>query len=512
MTPYPLSRLFRIRIGALLLTALPCSSALQGRAFSATPAPDPPAWPADPYVQGLVQQVLPEPSPDWNGQAFARRGSRGATYIALGLLWRDGTNDRPAAASILRGVLDLQYGDGPESKLHGVWRRRHDETDHDSNWREFVGCGLILILETFPDRLSEDLVSDIRAALLRAAVGTARRDVGAGYTNIALMSAFLLDYVGTRQGRDDLRRAGQEKAEAVYELFSRHKTFHEYNSPTYYGTDVMALALWREHACSERMRDLGRSMEADLWRDIGMFYHADMRNMCGPFFRAYGMDMTKYCALTGLWIALAVGEPSLAPWPSEGGHHEGERIYGPVFAILRPQVPEDVMPDLRNFTGPRRFERTFGETTATVLIEENLMMGAATLRRRWDQHHPATIYWLPAAEQPVGWILLSGTNDSVAPAVTDRSMQIRRESKSDEPIQFLLFAPELDEALIAPDVWNLPGLQVAIQRADGVTLDRVQWIDHARYGRCLEVRYSTADTVPDGSAALTLLPKRLSPR
>jgi len=486
---------------------LPGGNALVSVAFSATPSGKPPAWPDDPYVQKLVQQVLPETSQDWDGHEFAQRGTRGATYSALGLLWRDGTHDRSAAASILRGVLDLQYEDGPDSKLHGVWRRRQGENDHDSNWREFVGCGLTLILETFPDRLPEDLVSDIRAALLRAADGAARRNVGAGYTNIALMSAFLLDYVGTKQGRDDLRQAGQEKAEAIYELFSRHNTFNEYNSPTYYGADLMALALWREHACSERMRELGRSMEADLWRDIGMFYHAGMQNMCGPFVRAYGMDMTRYCALTGLWLALAVGEPSLSPWPSEGGYHQGERIYGPVFAILRPQVPEDVMPHLRRFVGSRSFERTFGETKATVLIEKNLMMGAATLKRRWDQHHPATIYWLPAAEQPVGWILLTGLNDGVAPAVTDRRLQIRRESKSEGPIQFLLSAPDLDEASIALDAWNLPGLRVAVGRAPGVTLERVQWIDHPRYDRCLEVRYSTPATMAEDACALTLQPK-----
>jgi len=508
MKLYLPSRLPLLTTGAVLLTLLSCGSVLLGPAHAATPSGEPPAWPDDPYVQQLVQQVLPETSQDWDGHEFAQRGSRGATYIALGLLWRDGTHDRAAAASILHGVLDLQYDDGPDSKLHGVWRRRQGETDHDSNWREFVGCGLILILETFPDRLPEDLVSDIQAALLRAAVGSARRDVEAGYTNIALMSAFLLDYVGTKQGRDDLRQAGQEKAEAIYELFSRHKTFNEYNSPTYYGTDLMALALWREHASSERMRELGRSMEADLWHDIGMFYHADMQNMCGPFSRAYGMDMTKYCALTGLWIALAVGEPAQSPWPTEGGYHQGERIYGPVFAILRPQVPEDVMPHLRCFTGPRSFERMVGNTRVTVLIEKNLMMGAATLKRRWDQHHPSTIYWLPAADQSVGWILLTGTNDGLASAVTDRCLQIRRESKSDEPIQFLLFAPDLEKESIAPDGWSLPGLHVDVQRADGVALEEVQWIDHPRYGRCLDVRYSTLDTVVDGTLALTLRPKQ----
>ena len=44
------------------------------------------------------------------------------------------------------------------------------------------------------------------------------------------MSAFLLDYVGTKEGREDLQQAGRDKAKAIYDLFSQHKTFHEYNS------------------------------------------------------------------------------------------------------------------------------------------------------------------------------------------------------------------------------------------------------------------------------------------
>jgi hypothetical protein len=255
------------------------------------------------------------------------------------------------------------------------------------------------------------------------------------------------------------------------------------------------------------MRELGGLMAADLWRDIAAFYHADMKNMCGPFVRAYGMDMTRYCALTGLWIALAVGDPALTPWPASGGHHQGERIYGPIFAMLRPQVPEDVLPQLRSFAGPRRFERTFGETKATVLIEKNLMMGAATLKRRWEQHHPATIYWLAAPEQRVGWILLTGLNDGVAPRVADRCLEIRRESKSTEPIQFLISAPGLDETAVKRDQWRLPGLRVTVEAADGVKLDGVKWIDHPRYDRCLEVRYSTPAGMPVGTRAIVLRPE-----
>jgi hypothetical protein len=480
---------------------------LAGSLLPAVAAPTP--WPPSPYTRRLVEEVLPDVSGDFDGKAFGRRGSRGATYLAAGLLWRDAPRDRTAAADILRGVLSLQYDDGPESKRHGVWRTRENETKLDANWREFVGCGLILVLERFPDRLPDDLVRDIRAALLRAAQGAARRDVGAGYTNIALMSAFLLDWVGTHGKRDDLQAAGRKKAEAIHALFARHKTFDEYNSPTYYGPDLMALALWREHACWDRMRALGHEMEADLWRDIGAFYHAGMKNLCGPFVRAYGMDMTTYCALAGLWIAMAVDDPALAPWPGKRARKSGEAAYAPVYALLRPEVPRDVMPHLKAFPGGRReLARPFGRSRATLLVDRGLMMGAARLARRWDQHHPATIYWTAAPGKPVGWILLTGLNEHVDPVVEGGALRIRRVQPSGEPIRFLVSAPGLDEKGFADDRWTLPGLVVTIERGEGVALDGVTSVKHPWYGPCCEVHYRTPGKTPEGAQVLILRPKK----
>lgn len=448
-----------------------------------------PPWPESPYIRSQIEQVLPEVGPDWDGRGLAYQDSRSAVYKAAGLLWRDGPHDRAAAESILRGVLEMQYDDPEQPSRYGVWKLRQGATDIDPNWREFVGCGLILILETLGDRLSEDLIRDTDAALLRAAEGSQQRDVGAGYTNIALMSAFFLQYVGARRDRDDLAEAGAAKAEAIYARFSRHKTFDEYNSPTYNGVNLMALAMWRRFAPQQRMRDLGRVMEAELWRDIARFYHAGMRNLVGPFYRSYGMDMTRYNALLGLWIALVVDDPELAPWPASGGNHRGDRVYAPVFALLGTQVPEDVRPHLQAFQGPRTFARQFQDTQAVVRIESTWMMGAANLQRRWEQLHPATVYWLPETGGAVGWILLPGTNHRVVPKVVDRSLELRRLQPSPEPIEWLLWAPGVEASDISADRWDLPGLTARLELAGGVTLQTVTPIHHRHYDRCLELRY-----------------------
>lgn len=129
------------------------------------------------------------------------------------------------------------------------------------------------------------------------------------------------------------------------------------------------------------------------------------------------------------------------------------------------------------------------------------------MKRSWDQHHPATIHWLAAPGPPVDWILLTGTNQGVRPAVADRRLRVYRESKSDEPLQWLIFAPGLDEAAITPDCWNLPGLRLAVERAEGVTLHSLRWIEHARYGRCLEILFSVPANMSVGTEILSLRPE-----
>jgi len=456
----------------------------------------------NPYVRKLVEEVLPKTDGDWDGAAYARRGTRSATYIALGLLWRNTPADRKAATAILRELVALQYDDDEKSKRHGVWPTRVNETKLDENWREFVGTGLILVLAEYGEALPDALVADIRAVLLRAAQGARRRNVGAGYTNIAIMSAFLLDYVGTKEKRDDLRDPGRKKAEEIQQRFNQHKTFDEYNSPTYYGCDLMGLGLWRRHASWPRMRQMGREMEADLWRDIAAFYHPDMKNMCGPFVRAYGMDMTEYVAITGLWIAMALDDPKLAPLPQGKGRKSGEMNYAPVIAILHPEVPEDALPRLRTFKdAARSLKRVHSRGVATAYMDKTLMLGASRLNRRWDQHFPATIHW-KIGEAGLGWVALSGLNEHVEPVVKDATLRISRTAKSKEALLFHIAAPGVTEDQIKADRWQLPGRTIAVERGKGVSLSSVKAVKHTWFGPCLEVQYETPNAALNDALVL----------
>ncbi|RMF99341.1 MAG: hypothetical protein D6741_08700, partial [Planctomycetota bacterium] len=365
----------------------------------------------------------------------------------------------------------LQYRDPADRKSYGTWPRRVPEETVDPNWREFVGCTLILIREAFSDRLPKDLLPDLDEALLRAAEGAAYRDVGPGYSNIAIMSALLMEYVGAEMKRSDLCVAGKAKAKAVYERFKEHETFDEFNSPTYYGVDLMGLAMWRHFARSPEIRAWAEAMEETLWRDMAAVYHAEMRNLAGPYVRAYGMDMMRYYSLAGLWIAIYLDDPERAPWPDPGGMHSAERAYAPLFMLLNSRPPEDVAEHFTRFVGPREVVRKFAKSEAHIRLERDIMIGAARMDRAWEQHHPATVHWLDRRKKNVYWIALAGTTPDVEPRLIEDGIAVVRTGDGDEPIVWWVNSPFME---IAGDRWVSDELVVTVECSPGIELAAVR--------------------------------------
>jgi hypothetical protein len=406
---------------------------------------------------------------------------RETATLAVALLRRAGAGDAARAEAALRAVLAHQV-DAPGSPAHGTFRRSPREPmpgpaprewiDYDPNWREFVGSSLALAL-AHDRRLSADCVARLEAALRLAALGSLDRAVPAAYTNVALMSAFLLDFAGERLGEGAWRSAGEALARAVAAGYRSCGAFPEHNSPTYYGTDLYALALWRARAPSERLRALGADLEAALWRDLARFYHAGLRNLCGPYTRAYGMDMARYASGLGCWIAPVV-EPASAPLPPLGDDVEHGHDLAGLVAVgeLGTRPPPDVLPHLRAFSGARRVEQRISEDpprTATAWLGEQAMWGGEASGSRaihW-QHHPATLHW----RRPGGgvdWMKLvtaapvdaSAGAEGLTAAVHCGLPSLR---EAEVPV-WLELSREPDPAFELRDraVWALPGLTLRL--------------------------------------------------
>jgi len=276
-------------------------------------------------------------------------------------------------------------------------------------------------------------------------------------------------------------------ARAVHDLFKVHDTFDEYNSPTYYGPDLYALAQWRAYAGSSVLRGLGAEMEALLWVDIARFYHAGLRNMAGPYDRAYGMDMTRYAAVTGEWIWLVTGRRQAA-FPDLGRPfaHAHDFCFAPLASILGAPVPAEAQPHFFAFLGERQVERVISESprrVATAWLADDIMLGAeqsARIKGTSVQFHPATMHWR-AGPGEVGWMRLLHSEPVDVRASANR-LQISGRGE----MVFHIQAGGLQPAQIASTLWRLPRLAVAVEsNVTSVQVDEMTDL--------LQVRYPASD-------------------
>lgn len=401
----------------------------------------------------------------------------GSAWYALGLLQRDGPGDAARAQRVLERVLAEQFA-APGQPWDGTFRRAPEEPppgpgaqlwrDFDPNWRQFIGTTFALILVEFEPRLPAALAARLTDAIRRAVEGELAQGRAEPYhTNIRLLHGFLWSWAGARLDRPAWVAGGERWAEEVAAAFAEHETFEEYNSPTYYGVDLFGLALWRRHGATEKIRALGAQLEAGLWRDIGRFYHAGLRNLAGPFDRAYGMDLRRYVSLTGIWMGLVL-PADLTPLPDPAGPmgHAHDFLFTPNFVALGAVVPSAVLAELHAFTGERVLRRPITATrVATAWLAERVMIGgeltggALGVVPGVGQFHPATIHWrAPGGE--VGWVRLYAAPPADAEAGRE-TLTVRAASPGE--LVWRVSAPGLTAAQFSPDRWRLPGLDVRVE-------------------------------------------------
>jgi hypothetical protein len=305
--------------------------------------------------------------------------------------------------------------------------------DYDPNWRQFVGTTFALILRTFT--VAPTVEERMRRAIGLAIDGEPPGRVSPGYSNIALMKAWL--------------EADETFAASIVERFDRHGAFEEYGSPTYYGIDLYAIALWRRHPPTARFGAWGEHLWATLWRDIARWWHQGLRNLCGPYSRAYGMDMTGYVALLGLWMPGPVVPAMSSPFA-----HSHDLTMAPLVDLLG-GPPDDVA--LRD--DERVVEQTLpGGRVATGWLSRGVMVGGERggRFRAEGQYHPATAHWsLP--DGSVGWLRLRhrGPLSATASSGTLEVQVHDDERHGRQPV--VIETSHAPDGGFGRDAWELPG-------------------------------------------------------
>lgn len=489
-------------------TLLPLALGLFIAAISFAAAPEPAL---EPRARELLDDSLAFSERAWDDQAgllwsvapgeeHRVHRVRESSWFALALLLRAGPGDETRACRIVERVLDFQF-DAPGQRWDGTFRRAPEEPppapgaelwkNYDPNWREFIGTTFALMLEQRADRLPAALQARMLDSIRRAVEGELTQSrIEPYHTNVSLMHGFLLGWAGRRLDRSDWIAQSEQWIDRARTTFAEHGSFEEYNSPTYYGVDFYGLALCRRYGATEKIRAAGAEMEAGLWRDVARFYHAGLKNLCGPFDRAYGIDMRRYVSLVGAWMGLVLPrELTPLPDPSQPMGHAHDFAGVPLYVALGACVPDDALASLRAYQGERTLERIVTpHRTATAWIGERVMLGGeltggtrdAGPRTRFGQFHPATAHWR-IGERDVGAFALVESPRVDARATPGRLTIDTTKGDS----RFRIAAPGLTPAMLARDAWHLPDLAIAVETdAEAVSIERA--------GDALEIVYRAA--------------------
>lgn len=350
-----------------------------------------------------------------------------AGWYAVGLFLRARGDDRQRALQIIDAVCALQY-DEPGTDWHGTYPIMAETPhppdsavmwdDYDPNWRQFLGLSWIILLRHFGHELPSVTVTTLERAIRLGVEGEPPDRCPSTYTNIALKRAAFESVTGELLGEDTWVARAEDLAERVAERHDRHGAFEEFNSPTYYGVDLFALAIGRQLSPSLLIRETSERLEASLWRSIAEFHHARLQNLSAPWTRAYGMDMRSYVAK--LMLPLRLVAPEVAPDPGFAADvaHGHDLFAGAVTALVGTEAPEDARTALAS-TSTRFVEQPISRSrTATAWLGERVMTGAETCSSDlswWEQYIGAAMHWeTPTGD--VGWLSVRMPGPSTATA------------------------------------------------------------------------------------------------
>ena len=217
--------------------------------------------------------------------------TRSSLHYAVALL---DTGDRALlerAEAILRRVIALQDQD-PNSKTYGLWSWFLEEplaqmSPPDWNWADFCGVALLQVALDHRHRLSPDLAQGVDAAIQHAARSIRKRNVGPGYTNIAIMGAYVTMVAGELYGWKEMADYAKARWRDFCEYTREQGAFNEYNSPTYTIVALEELGRMLLHVQDPDFRRQAEAMHRLAWEEIALHFHAPTRQWAGPHSRAY---------------------------------------------------------------------------------------------------------------------------------------------------------------------------------------------------------------------------------
>ena len=217
----------------------------------------------------------------------------GSLPLAHALLLQGSDESVRRGAAIVDAVLDSQEL-SPDHPHCGNWRWLADDLEiSDLNAVQFVLRGLLPLLLECGHHLPPALLARCRNSVRAALAEEERLDVAPTYSNIHLMSLFALLVGGEWLGDEHYLALGKRRWERWVRFTVESGAPHEFNSTSYVGIDLSALAALVNLVQDPRIKLQARLLYERIWLHLALHLHVPTGQQVGPHCRSYWAAMTS---------------------------------------------------------------------------------------------------------------------------------------------------------------------------------------------------------------------------
>ncbi len=307
------------------------------------------------------------------------------------------------ACEIIQKLISLQ-DQNLDNKTYGIWSWYLEEplgqmSPPDWNWADFCGTQLLQAWIDHRGRLPDKLRDELRESILHAARSIKRRNVGMGYTNIAIMGTYVTLATAEYIGDEEIETYAKDRLRRFHSYTMDQGTFTEYNSPTYSIVALTEISRMLMHIRDEDDLKLIRDLHDLAWSHIARHFHAPTHQWAGPHSRWYG-EVLRGGNSTHAFLEMGLNTPGwLMPKDQVADHLRHYRI-----AI---DCPEKYHHYFNSLNEPRFEVETFRKrrsggrqpVVGSTYLHPQYTLGAINQGDFWNQRRPILAYW-GTPEQP----------------------------------------------------------------------------------------------------------------
>ena len=288
--------------------------------------------------------------------------TRESLGYAVALLKTEDSLYMKRAMDIIKTVLPMQETD-TTLPYCGIWPYYPEDplkgrkAAVDYNWADFIAVPLIDVIINHSDYVGEELVGQIKDALILSAEAIKRRNVQPGYTNISIMGTYVCYIVGDICDKPDLMNYARKRLAYFYDYTIRNKGFIEYNSPTYTKVAIDELLRMKQSIIHPEDKIMIDKLYYMCWDMAARHFHQPSGQWCGPNLRSYNSLTT----------------PELRRWyyNASNGMIDLPGDYLRIPDVIMPhRIPEDLLPKFTASVLPRLEIDTFVVADPNLKIQK----------------------------------------------------------------------------------------------------------------------------------------------